>query len=151
MRTKKKVDLARLAATLTDYPFAYLITVDDGYRVHTVTVEPELRHLPDGPAGPEGPEGTEGPGAILDVGLIGGHTRKNLAHRSDVTLLWPPREPGGYSLIVDGRAETTDAADETAQLGVVPTRALLHREADPDSPKAAKGCQHDCVVFSLPA
>jgi hypothetical protein len=32
---------------------------------------------------------------------------------------------------------------------VVPTRALLHREAD--SPSAAKGCLHDCVVFSLPA
>ena len=48
MRTKKKVDLERLAAALPDYPFAYLITVDDGYRVHTVTVEPQLRHLPEG-------------------------------------------------------------------------------------------------------
>jgi hypothetical protein len=145
MRTKKKVDLKRLAAALTDYPFAYLITVDDGYRVHTVTVEPELRDLPDGP---------EGPRAIVDVGLIGGHTRKNLAHRSDVTLLWPPPEPGGYSLIVDGRAEAhsdTNSDPETARVGVVPTRALLHREADPDSPTAAKGCKHDCVVFSLPA
>ena len=142
MRAKKKVDLKRLAAALPDYPFADLITVDDGYRVHTVTVEPELRGLPDGP---------EGSRAIVDVGLIGGHTRDNLAHRRDVTLLWPPREPGGYSLIVDGRAEPTDADGETARLGVVPTRALLHREADPDSPTAARGCQHDCVVFSLPA
>jgi hypothetical protein len=145
MRTKKKVDLERLAAALPDYPFAYLITVDDGYRAHTVTVEPALRDLPDGP---------DGPRAIVDVGLIGGHTRKNLAHRSDVTLLWPPREPGGYSLIVDGRAEANSDADfddETARFGVVPTRALLHREADPDSPTAAKGCKHDCVVFSLPA
>jgi hypothetical protein len=145
MRAKKKVDLKRLATALPDYPFAYLITVDDGYRVHTVTVEPELRDLPDGP---------EGSRAIVDVGLIGGHTRENLAHRRDVTLLWPPREPGGYSLIVDGNAELSDPEDadgETARLGVVPTRALLHREADPDSPEAAKGCQHDCVVFSLPA
>ena len=52
MRTKKKVDVKRLAAALTDYPFAYLITVDDGYRVHTVTVEPRLRDLPDDPDGP---------------------------------------------------------------------------------------------------
>jgi hypothetical protein len=130
---KKKVDLERLAAALTDYPYAYLITVDDGCRVHTVTVEPKLRE------------------ATLDVGLIGGHTRENLAHRADVTLLWPPTEPGGYSLIVDGRAETSDAAEGTARLGIVPTRALLHRDADPDSPGAAKGCLHDCVVFSLPA
>ena len=77
--------------------------------------------------------------------------REKLAHRSDVTLLWPPAEPGGYSLIVDGRAEVTVADAETVRLAVVPTRALLHRDADPDSPNAAKGCLHDCVVFSLPA
>ncbi len=138
MRTKKKVDVKRLAEALNDYPFAYLITVGDDYRAHTVTVEPRLRDLPEGP---------DGPGAILDVGLIGGRTRNNLAHRRDVTLLWPPTEPGGYSLIVDGSAEVTDPADDAVRLGVVPTRALLHREAD--SPSAAKGCLHDCVVFSL--
>jgi hypothetical protein len=142
MRTKKRVDFKRLAAALPDYPFAYLITVDDNYRAHTVTVEPELRDLPDGAAGPEGPK------AILDVGLIGGRTRENLAHRGDVTLLWPPPEPGGYSLIVDGRAEATESDAQTVRLGVVPTRALLHRDADPDSPEKAKGCLHDCVVFA---
>lgn len=128
MRTKKKVDLERLAAALPDFPFAYLITVGDDYRPHTVTVEPRLRE------------------ATLDVGLIGGRTRENLAHRGDVTLLWPPREPGGYSLIVDGKAEVTESAGEAVRLAVVPERALLHREAD--SPSAAKGCLHDCVVFS---
>ena len=99
--------------------------------MHTVTVEPQLRD------------------AVLDVGLIGGHTRENLAQRSDVTLLWPPREPGGYSLIVDGRAEVAESGSETVRLEVVPIRALLHRDAD--SADAAKGCLHDCMVFSLPA
>ncbi|GAB1816275.1 pyridoxamine 5'-phosphate oxidase family protein [Mycobacterium sp. MUNTM1] len=131
MRTKKKVDIQALADALADYPYAYLVTVDDEYRVHTVTVEPQLRE------------------AALDVGLIGGRTRNNLAQRADVTLLWPPAEPGGYSLIVDGTADVTEAGAETARLTVVPTRALLHRDAD--SPDAAKGCLHDCVVFSLPA
>jgi hypothetical protein len=126
----KKVDLERLAAALADFPFAYLISVDDAYRVHTVTVEPVLRE------------------AILHVGLVGGGTRKNLAHRSEVTVLWPPAEPGGYSLIVDGRAEVFDADPDadTARCAVVPTRALLHRNAD--SRSVAKGCLHDCVVFS---
>ncbi|OBI16815.1 hypothetical protein [Mycobacterium sp. E2497] len=132
MRTKKRVDIERLGAALPDYPYAYLVTVDDDYRVHTVTVEPQLRD------------------ATLDVGLIGGRTRQNLAQRRDVTLLWPPGEAGGYSLIVDGTAEVTEAGD-AVRLEVVPTRALLHRDADPDSPEAAKGCLHDCVVFSLPA
>jgi hypothetical protein len=132
-KNDKKVDLERLAAALADFPFGYLITVDDGYRAHTVTVEPVLR------------------GAVLEVGLVGGGTRRNLVHRSAVTLLWPPSEAGGYSLIVDGRAEISDANDDTARLAVVPTRALLHREAEGDSPAAAKGSLHDCVVFSVPA
>jgi hypothetical protein len=132
-KTAKKVDFKRLAGALEGYRFAYLVTVDDEYRVHTVTVEPELRE------------------GVMDLGLIGGRTRKNVESRSAVTLLWPPSEPGGYSLIVDGRAEaveTTDSDDDTAALRVVPTRALLHRNADPETPGSAKGCLHDCVVFS---
>ncbi|HTZ15653.1 MAG TPA: pyridoxamine 5'-phosphate oxidase family protein, partial [Mycobacterium sp.] len=115
---------------LGDYRFAYLVTVDDDYRVHTVTVEPELRER------------------VMDVGLIGGRTRKNVESRSAVTLLWPPSEPGGYSLIVDGTGEVADSDDDTAALRVVPTRALLHRNADPTTPGSATGCLHDCVVFA---
>jgi hypothetical protein len=129
----KKVDFDRLAAAMGDYSFAYLITVGDDYRVHTVTVEPVLRD------------------DILDVGLIGGRTCNNLANRSDATLLWPPREPGGYSLIVDGRAaisDVTNAGDETVQLKISPTRALLHRNAESQSSATPKGCLHDCIVFS---
>ena len=134
-KSAEKVDFTRLAAALNDYRFAYLVTVDDDYRVHSVTVEPELRER------------------VMDVGLVGGRTRRNVESRSTVTLLWPPSEPGGYSLIVDGRAEvaeTSDSSDDTAALRVVPTRALLHRNADPNTPGSAKGCLHDCVVFSTP-
>ena len=42
-KAAKKVDFKRLADALDGYRFAYLVTVDDDYRVHTVTVEPELR------------------------------------------------------------------------------------------------------------
>jgi hypothetical protein len=129
----KRVDFERLAAALDGYRFAYLVTVDDDYRVHTVTVEPELREQ------------------IMDVGLIGGRTRRNVQRRSAVTLLWPPSEPGGYSLIVDGQAQIVPVADsdeDTTALQVVPTRALLHRNADPTTPGSATGCLHDCVVFT---
>src|SRR6201997_1894941 len=121
-KAAKKVDFERLAAALGGFRFAYLVTVDDDYRVHTVTVEPELREQ------------------VMDVGLIGGRTRKNVESRSAVTLLWPPSEPAGYSLIVDGRAEVVETAntdDNTAALRVAPTRALLHRNADPNSPGPA--------------
>jgi hypothetical protein len=132
-KAAKKVDFELLADALGGYRFAYLVTVDDDYRVHTVTVEPELREQ------------------IMDVGLIGGKTRRNVGSRSGVTLLWPPSEPGGYSLIVDGTGEIGDVADsddDTAALRVVPTRALLHRNADPTTPGSATGCLHDCVVFA---
>ena len=41
-------------------------------------------------------------------------------------MLWPPAEPGGYSLIVDGRGQLIDDS-----LRVVPHRAVLHRPAVP--------------------
>jgi hypothetical protein len=117
-----KVDLDQLAGALDDFTFAYLITVGDDYRSHTVAVEPVL---------------TDG---VIDVGPVGSTTRKHLANHVDVTLVWPPREPGGYTLIVDGRGEHSDSL-----LHIVPSRAVLHRKAAPDSPAKATGCLHDCV------
>ena len=37
-----KVDLDQLADALADFTFAYLVTVGDDYRAHTVAVEPVL-------------------------------------------------------------------------------------------------------------
>ncbi len=119
-----KVDLDQLAGALDDFTFAYLVTVGDAYHAHTVAVDPLFA---DG---------------ILDVGTVGERTRKNLAQHGDVTLVWPPSEPGGYSLIVDGRGQPV--ADD-GRLWIVPTRAVLHRKAAPDSPATATGCLHDCV------
>jgi hypothetical protein len=110
------VDVDQLAATLADFAVGYLITVGDEYRAHTVAVDPILR---DG---------------VLEVGPVGGSTRRNVTGHDGVTLLWPPREPGGYTLIVDGRGELTEAA-----LRVTPRRAVLHRPA---------GTSHDCQPLS---
>jgi hypothetical protein len=119
-----KVDLDQLAGALADFTFAYMITVGDDYHAHTVAVEPVL---------------VDG---VIDVGPIGKSTRKNVAHHDGVTLVWPPREPGGYTLIVDGHGEPAEAG---TSLKVVPNRAVLHRKAAPDSPATATGCLHDCV------
>lgn len=118
------VDLDRLAEALAEYGYAFLITVGDDHRPHTVMVEPMLS------------------GAVFGVGAVGTRTTANVADHDVVTLLWPPREPGGYALMVDGRAEPADGG-----LRVVPTKALLHRQATPGSPAAESGCLHDCVVF----
>ncbi|MFZ0834728.1 MAG: pyridoxamine 5'-phosphate oxidase family protein [Mycobacterium sp.] len=118
-----KVDLDQLAGALADFTIAYLITVDDDYRAHTVAVEPALV------------------GGVIDAGAVGGSTRKNLSRHDGVTLVWPPNQPGGYTLIVDGRGRL----NEDDALRVVPSRAVLHRKATADSPTAATGCRHDCV------
>ena len=99
-----KVDLDKVADALTDYTFAYLVTVSDDYRAHTVAVEPVFA---DG---------------LFDVGAVGGSTRRNLSAHPQVTLVWPPRAPGGYTLIIDGRADGSQ---------IVPDRAVLHRKAKP--------------------
>ncbi|MGE2719523.1 pyridoxamine 5'-phosphate oxidase family protein [Mycolicibacterium celeriflavum] len=117
-----KVDLDRLADVLADFGFAYLISVGDDYRAHTVAVDPIFS---DG---------------RLDVGTVGRHTRENTARHGDVTIVWPPSEPGGYSLIVDGRAHQADES-----LSIEPTRAVLHRKATAESPSTGPDCLHDCV------
>lgn len=118
------VDLDKLAEALADFTFAYLITVGDDFRAHAVAVDPVLA---DG---------------AFEVSQVGRSTRRNAAAHADVTLVWPPAEPGGYSLIVDGRGAF---ASGEAPLVVVPGRAVLHRKATPDSPPSRTGCTDDCL------
>lgn len=115
-----KVDLDELASALADFSFAYLITVGDDFRAHAIAVTPVLA------------------GGVLDLGVPGATTSRNLGQRHTVTLVWPPREPGGYSLIVDGTGTVG------ASLTVVPDRAVLHRPAG-EAPAGPTGCPNDCV------
>jgi hypothetical protein len=77
---------------------------------------------------------------MIGVGSVGNTTRKNVGQHDGVTLVWPPSQPGGYTLIVDGLGRTGDDA-----LTIEPTRAVLHRPATPDTPATNPGCLHDCV------
>ena len=72
-----KVDLDQLAHALADFAFAYLVTVGDDFHAHTVAVDPVFT------------------GGVFDVGPVGRSTRENVARHGDVTLVWPPRAPGG--------------------------------------------------------
>lgn len=114
----------QLAGTLRDYGFAYLLTVTDDARTHAVAVTPSVT----------------GDHLRLADGL-GGRTRANLAVRPEVTLVWPPTDAGGYSLICDGRV-TLDGDVAT----FAPEHAVLHRPAGHGSgPGSATGCGNDCV------
>ncbi|MGH3207331.1 MAG: hypothetical protein ACRDNO_06195 [Trebonia sp.] len=62
-----------------------------------------------------------------------------------VTLLWPPAEPGGYSLIVDGTGTgaRAEAGDDPA-LVVTVSRAVLHRRGSAPA-GGSSACGSDCV------
>jgi hypothetical protein len=120
-----KVDIAELSGALADYSYAYLVTVGDDYRAHTVAVEPSLA---DG---------------VLSITGVGRRTGDNATRHSDVTLAYPPQETGGYTLIVDGRAALSGDT-----LTVTPSGAVLHRKAAANSAPTATGCGDDCVPLS---
>lgn len=120
-----KVDLDQLADALANYTFAYLVTVGDDYRAHTVAVEPVF-----------------GDG-VLDVGPVGGQTGRNLGRHSDVTLVWPPSQRGGYTLIVDGASRPSGDA-----VTITPHRAVLHRKSAPGT-ATKPGCKDDCKPLEL--
>ena len=121
------VPVEGLASAMAERPYAYLLTVSDDGRPHAVAVTPVLV---DGVLRAE----------------VGRRTAANAAARPvGVSLVWPPAEAGGYSLIVDGAAEVHG---ET--VGVRPTKAVLHRPAPADAgPVEAGSCGSDCVSVDL--
>jgi hypothetical protein len=117
------VDVADLAKALEDFDAGYLLTVGAASTVKVVTVEPAVR---------DGVVLVEGPGK---------GTVSNLAGNAAVTLVFPPRETKGFTLLVDGTAVVT--GDDVR---VTPTGAVLHRPAShADGPPPPDGCGHDCA------
>jgi hypothetical protein len=122
------VKLDSLDEALADYGYAYLMTVGETQRTHVVAVTPALQ---DG---------------VLRVEQPGRRTASNAETRPGASLVFPPAEPGGYSLIVDG-----DARRDGDQLLVTPTSAVLHRPAEPGAGPSASGCGSDCHHVTVEA
>jgi len=104
---------------------AYLLTVSDDGVPHAVHTAFDW----------------EGDALIADVGR---RTGMNAAARPTVSLLFPLRSVGDYSLIVDGTAVVT-ADDGVRRVHVTPSRAVLHRPAAAPNPDAS--CDADCVTL----
>lgn len=71
----------------------------------------------------------------------GNTSARNLATRPEASVVVPPDEVGGYSLIFDATAEVVDGPERIVRL--TPTRAVLHRPAT--GPDDAGACGHDCA------
>ncbi|MGH8989708.1 MAG: hypothetical protein ACRDXC_14125 [Acidimicrobiales bacterium] len=115
--------LAEASAFGTD---PYLVTVTADSRPHCAVVVVEWD--------------VEGGGLVVRAPSSWGGSVSS-GHRQ-VTLLWSPPEPGGYSLIVDGTAGTS-VGPGSDRLCIVPTRAVLHRPGPP--PSAGGSCGADCL------
>jgi hypothetical protein len=117
------VDVADLAKALEDFGAGYLLTTSAERTVKVVTVEPAVV------------------GDVVVVEAPGAGTLRNLAGHAAVTLVFPPAEPRGFTLLVDGTA-AVDGHD----VRVTPTGAVLHRPAShADGPPPPDGCGHDCA------
>lgn len=117
------VDLAALGDELRRRDTAYLL-ISGEVRPHVVEAFPEL----------------------VDGALVcdepGRTARRVIGERPAVSILMPPREPGGYSLIVDGDA----TLDAEGRLRVAPTTAVLHRASRHQGHDhgAETECGNDC-------
>jgi hypothetical protein len=120
------VEVGDLGAALGDFGAGYLLTSSGTGSVKAVTVEPSVAD-----------------GVVL-VPAPGRGSLANVAANPIVTLLFPPLEQRGYTLLVDGTAETV--GDDVR---VNPTGAVLHRPAShADGPPPPDGCGHDCRPVS---
>ena len=97
------VDLADLPTTLARFDRGYLLTSREG-RVKAVSVR------------------ARADGETLLVATPGRGSVANVGTNSHITLLFPPPEAGGMTLLVDG----TGAADGD-DVRITPTGAVLHK------------------------
>lgn len=115
------VELADLAHALEDFGDGYLLTTGRrGVKAITVTA-------------------VVADGVVRIPGPSRG-TAANLEADPTATLLFPPREPRGHTLLVDGTAEALEDG-----FVLSPTSAVLHRPTDhADGAAGSSACGHDC-------
>jgi hypothetical protein len=116
------VTVEDLAAKITEYGWAYLLTVRGDQRPHIVAVTPTWV------------------GEELSMG-VGRGTAANIAARSSISLCYPPVSPDGYSLIIDGVGTVVDEN----MVSFAPGGAVLHRPAPEGFAGSGTGCEADCA------
>lgn len=105
------VPVEELAEAAVRYgPSAFLLTTSDDSRPHAIHISAHID------------------GAAITCEL-GRKTAHNAAARPLVSLVWPPIEAGGYSLIVDGEMSVAGGQPEDALGTILVTNAVLHRPA----------------------
>ena len=74
---------------------------------------------------------------------VGVSAAKNIAHQPNVSLFWPPTEPGGYALIINGTAASEHRLTGVMTAEISITKSVLHRPGP--KPDGSDGpCASDC-------
>lgn len=102
---------------------AYLLTVGKG-GPHTSQVSVELR------------------GTVIGC-VIGASAAGNITREPNVSLFWPPKEAGGYAMIVNGIAIGASGSTSPTRVEIALTKSVLHR-AGPRPPDGDGPCASDC-------
>jgi len=123
------VSLDRVRAAVEERgPGAYVLTVSEDGRPHAV----------------HGAVSWEETAVVAEVGR---RTAANAEVRPLVSLLFPVRAEGDYSLIVDGMA-TVERTATGQRLLLTPSKAVLHRPATVPDPTSS--CSADCEPLLSP-
>jgi hypothetical protein len=119
-----------LSEAISQYgPDAYLLTVGET-GPHTSNVSTNLR------------------GTMISC-AVSASAAKNISSEPKVSLFWPPLEPGGYAMIVNGIATGTHRPDGVTIAEISLTKSVLHR-AGPKPPDSDGPCSSDCKRILRP-
>ncbi|MCA8927334.1 MAG: pyridoxamine 5'-phosphate oxidase family protein [Alphaproteobacteria bacterium] len=75
--------------------------------------------------------------------VLGRSAGRNIATQPNVSLFWPPREPGGYALILNGTARPAPPRGDDAMAQITLTKSVFHR-AGPRDEEREGPCTADC-------
>ena len=81
-------------------------------------------------------------GKMIDCN-IGPSAARNVSSVPNVSLFWPPREPGGYAMFVNGLAKGVQRADGGTGIEITLTKSVLHRSG-PMPEDSNSACESDC-------
>jgi hypothetical protein len=113
-----------LANAIAQYgPDAYLLTIAND-APHTSFVSVDLK------------------GNVIAC-AVGKTAARNITSKPNVSLFWPPREPGGYALVVNGTATKHQEMGGVTRVEITLTKSVLHRPGP--RPSDSDGtCESDC-------
>ena len=104
--------ISQLSDELDRRSFGYVLTVGDDHRPHVIALRPQCVMIDGDP--------------VLRFTTDSRRASSNVGARPATTIVFPPLDDDGMSLIVDGSGIATATG-----LDVTPTWAVLHRAAPP--------------------